>query len=59
MEMFEKAFSMFTPFARREGAAGQDKSEADKTAGSSEDIDALKRQIEEMQRRIDQISDKS
>ena len=50
---------MFTPFARREGAAGQDKSEADKTAGSSEDIDALKRQIEEMQRRIDQISDKS
>ena len=64
MEMFEKAFSMFTPFARREGgavagAAGQDKTEAEKAAGSSEDIDALKRQIEEMQRRIDQISDKS
>jgi polyhydroxyalkanoate synthesis repressor PhaR len=61
MEMFEKAFSMFTPFARRENKEGA----ADKPAGASpagsaasEDIDALKRQIEEMQRRIDKISDK-
>jgi polyhydroxyalkanoate synthesis repressor PhaR len=59
MEMFEKAFSMFTPFARGGAAANQVKPESDKTAGASEDIDALKRQIEEMQRRIDQISDKS
>ncbi|MFN3350921.1 polyhydroxyalkanoate synthesis repressor PhaR [Pseudorhodoplanes sp.] len=57
MEMFEKAFSMFTPFARREAGA-QDKAEGDKPAASSEDIDALKRQIEEMQKRIDRISDK-
>jgi polyhydroxyalkanoate synthesis regulator protein len=57
MEMFEKAFSMFTPFARRE-TGGQEKTEADKPATSSEDIDALKRQIDEMQRRIDKISDK-
>ncbi len=49
---------MFTPFARGGAAANQDKAEADKPAGASEDIDALKRQIEEMQRRIDQISDK-
>jgi polyhydroxyalkanoate synthesis repressor PhaR len=62
MEMFEKAFAMFTPFARRNAQEGG----ADKAAGSSaasavpasEDIDALKRQIEEMQRRIDKISDK-
>jgi polyhydroxyalkanoate synthesis repressor PhaR len=59
MEMFEKAFSMFTPFARGGGAASQDKAGSEKPAGASEDIDALKRQIEEMQRRIDQISDKS
>jgi len=51
MEMFEKAFSMFTPFARREA---KDAGFPDK----AEDIDALKRQIEEMQRRIDKISDK-
>jgi polyhydroxyalkanoate synthesis repressor PhaR len=57
MEMFEKAFAMFTPFARREakeGVAPPDKP----GAPASEDIDALKRQIEEMQRRIDKISDK-
>jgi polyhydroxyalkanoate synthesis repressor PhaR len=59
MEMFEKAFSLFTPFARGGAAANQDKAESDKPAGASDDIDALKRQIEEMQRRIDQISDKS
>jgi len=57
MEMFEKAFSMFTPFARRD-ASGQEKTEAEKPATSSEDIDALKRQMEEMQKRIDKISDK-
>jgi polyhydroxyalkanoate synthesis repressor PhaR len=57
MEMFEKAFSMFSPFARRE-AGGQEKTEAEKAATSSEDIDALKRQMEEMQKRIDKISDK-
>ncbi len=62
MEMFEKAFSMFTPFARRENKDGTpDKVSAaggSVPAAASEDIDALKRQIEEMQRRIDKISDK-
>jgi polyhydroxyalkanoate synthesis repressor PhaR len=57
MEMFEKAFQMFSPFPRRE--AGQEKAEPEKSTTSSEDIDALKRQIEEMQKRIDKISDKS
>jgi polyhydroxyalkanoate synthesis repressor PhaR len=60
MEMFEKAFSMFTPFARREAkdAGSPDKAGSSTPIPASEDIDALKRQIEEMQRRIDKISDK-
>ena len=60
MEMFEKAFSMFTPFARREAkdAGFPDKAGSSTPIPASEDIDALKRQIEEMQRRIDKISDK-
>jgi polyhydroxyalkanoate synthesis regulator protein len=56
MEMFEKAFSMFTPFARRDASGDK---EPEKAATSSEDIDALKRQMDEMQKRIDKISDKS
>jgi polyhydroxyalkanoate synthesis repressor PhaR len=55
MEMFEKAFSMFTPFARRDASGDK---EPEKAATSSEDIDALKRQMDEMQKRIDKISDK-
>jgi polyhydroxyalkanoate synthesis repressor PhaR len=60
MEMFQKTFSMFTPFARpaAKDAAPGTPSEPGKPASSSEDIDVLKRQIEEMQRRIDKISDK-
>jgi polyhydroxyalkanoate synthesis repressor PhaR len=61
MEMFERAFAMFTPFARREGQAG----EADKGApragtagGSADEIDDLKRQMEEMQKRLERLSDK-
>jgi polyhydroxyalkanoate synthesis repressor PhaR len=58
MEMFEKAFSMFTPFARREN---KDTAPAEKDkpqGGANEDIDALKRQIDDMQRKIDKISEK-
>ena len=62
MEMFERAFAMFTPFARRE----QQASEADKggtaragtTGGSGDEIDDLKRQMEEMQKRLERLSDK-
>jgi len=51
MEMFEKAFAMFTPFARGEKSAPTEKR-------SGGDIDELKRQLEEMQRRIDKLSGK-
>jgi polyhydroxyalkanoate synthesis repressor PhaR len=59
MEMFERAFAMFTPFARREGqpAGEADKSNA-QPGGSGEEINDLKRQMEEMQKRLDRLSDK-
>ncbi len=56
MEMFEKTFSMFTPFARGEkGAAVPGAPGAAKSGG---DIDDLKRQLEDMQKRVDQLSRK-
>src|SRR5215467_10360477 len=60
MEMFERAFAMFAPFGRR---AGQGNSEAEKpaqsgSAGGSDEIDDLKRQMEEMQKRLDRLSQK-
>src|SRR3954447_2978617 len=57
MEMFERAFAMFTPFVRREGQAG---AEPEKPAqpGGGGGIDDLKRQMEEMQKRLDRLSDK-
>ncbi len=54
MEMFEKAFGMFAPFARRDADAGGN----EKPAESGGDIDALKRQLEEMQKRLDKLADK-
>ena len=53
MELFKQAFSMFTPF----GAKNQN-AEPDKPAKPPGDIDDLKRQMEEMQRRLDRLSDK-
>jgi len=66
MEMFERAFAMFAPFGRRGGQAGgsgQAGTEADKStqpAGSNggDEIDDLKRQMEEMQKRLDRLSQK-
>jgi polyhydroxyalkanoate synthesis repressor PhaR len=61
MEMFERAFAMFAPFGRRGGQAG---TEADKSAqvtgggSGGDEIDDLKRQMEEMQKRLDRLSQK-
>ena len=55
MEMFERAFAMFTPFARRE-MAGDGATEAEKSLPKGGDIDDLKRQLEEMQRKVDKLS---
>ena len=66
MEMFERAFAMFTPFARREAQAGEpDKDKPPSSGGSSAsggsggsgDIDDLKRQMEDIQKRLDRLSD--
>jgi polyhydroxyalkanoate synthesis repressor PhaR len=54
MDMFQKAFAMFTPFARREAPK---EAGPEKTPQSSGDIDALKRQLEEMQKRIDRLTE--
>jgi polyhydroxyalkanoate synthesis repressor PhaR len=57
MEMFERAFAMFAPFAR----AGQQTpdttpgTETEKPARSGGEIDDLKRQMDEMQKRIDRM----
>jgi polyhydroxyalkanoate synthesis regulator protein len=48
---------MFAPFARRESqnaAAG----ESDKSPSKSGDIDDLKHQLEEMQKKVDRLTDK-
>ena len=64
MEMFERTFSMFAPFARQ-GQASETPADADNAAkpvaggaAPGGDIDDLKRQIDEMQKRIERIGDK-
>jgi polyhydroxyalkanoate synthesis repressor PhaR len=52
MEMFQRTFAMFAPFARREAAAEET---AERPPG---EIDELKRQLNEMQKRLDRLSDK-
>ena len=57
MEMFEKTFAMFSPFTRPQQAkpasAAPDKPAS---AGGGNDMDDLKRQLDEMQKRIDRMS---
>jgi len=58
MEMFERAFAMFAPFARRESGGGEPAPEADKAPGKSGEIDDLKRQLDEMKRKVDRLTEK-
>jgi polyhydroxyalkanoate synthesis repressor PhaR len=53
MEMFQRAFSMFPGFALREAQAG----EPDKAQRPSGEIDDLKRQLSEMQKRLDRLTE--
>ncbi|MGB6543246.1 MAG: polyhydroxyalkanoate synthesis repressor PhaR [Xanthobacteraceae bacterium] len=57
MEMFERAFAMFAPFARRESQGGE-AAEPGKTPKPTGDIDDLKRQLEEMQKKVDRLGEK-
>ena len=53
MEMLEKTFAMFAPFAR-----GQSKKPTDKPEGSGSEMDELKRRLHEMQKRLDKLGGK-
>ena len=58
MEMFREAFAMFSPFAKM--AAPSTSGNAEKTSSASEttrsdDLSALKQQIVEMQKKLDQM----
>jgi polyhydroxyalkanoate synthesis repressor PhaR len=56
MEMFERAFTMFTPFpGRKENSEGGERP-APRAGG---EIDDLKRQLDEMQKRLDRMGEKS
>ena len=57
MEMFERAFAMFAPFARRE-SSGEAAPELDKAPAKSGEIDDLKRQLDEMKRKVDRLTEK-
>jgi len=56
MEMFERAFTMFLPSAQKT-TAGFDKP-AETSADSGQEINNLKRQMGELQKKLDQIADK-
>jgi len=64
MEMFERTFAMFTPFAQRDGqtTAGQSDNGGPPQAASggtgSTEINDLKRQMDEMQKHLQRLSDK-
>jgi polyhydroxyalkanoate synthesis repressor PhaR len=66
MEMFERAFAMFTPFARRSSQAGAGAAvgaavgaaEPEKFAPKQGEIDDLKRQLDEMQKKVDRLTEK-
>ena len=55
MEMFEKTFAMFAPPFGRQGMPGTDKPAA--AAGGNE-MDALKQQLDEMQKKLDRLGNK-
>jgi polyhydroxyalkanoate synthesis repressor PhaR len=60
-EMFEQAMRMFLPFgAPAKGDAKDDAAATGETADrhGAADVEALKRQLDEMKRRLDQLSDK-
>ena len=52
--MFEKTFAMFAPFARGQGKPADDKPQG---SGGGE-MDELKRQLDEMQKRLDKLGNK-
>ena len=59
MEMFKQAFSMFAPFARRDEQTPAAASETEAAAPASPgDLEELKRQLADMQKRVERLGDK-
>ncbi len=64
MDLFEKAFTMFTPFARRDDEAGGEGKPAAETAPApaaapaAGELDELKNQLSAMQKKIESLSRK-
>src|SRR6201989_789197 len=57
MEMFERTFAMFKPFASaRASEASPPSTETPHAEGTEDDIDELKRQMKEMQDRLESLS---
>jgi Uncharacterized protein conserved in bacteria len=55
MEMFEKTFAMFAPpFARGQGKPAEDKPQS----APGGDMDQLKQQLDEMQKKLDKLGGK-
>jgi polyhydroxyalkanoate synthesis repressor PhaR len=59
MSMFEQAFRMFSPFSNEgRGTANQDTSEDKPAPAADPEIEALKKQLAEVQERLDSLSRK-
>jgi len=59
-EMFEQAMRMFLPFgAGREAGAPANRTEGETETKEKTDIETLRRQLDEVQKRLDKLSDKS
>ncbi len=58
MDMFERAFSMFAPFARRESQSAEAAAETEKPSTKLGDIGDLKRQLDEMKQKVDRLTEK-
>jgi len=58
MEMFKQAFSMFTPFARRDDQPATTSEPTPVAPSSSGDLEELKRQLADMQKKVEKLTDK-
>ena len=56
MDMFRQAFSMFTPFVRRDDEAGPGEAEKPAAAAGS-DLEELRKQLDDMRKKVDKLSD--